>query len=148
VVFKRVPVALFAILLLAASTVSYAVKMPPPPTKADLAGVWVGPDDSGSVLRLDLDHNGKGTLTVSGHNPRFTSMYTVILVKINIYKLTFSVQSVGGEKVGFTLTGTFHPHAIQLQRHLSIFDQTWTHKALLLRSKALHSGFERVQAVH
>ncbi|NII10137.1 hypothetical protein [Oleiagrimonas sp. C23AA] len=145
--FKRLPIVLVAFSVLAASSAAYAIKMPPPPTKAELAGVWVGPDDSGAVLRLELDYSGKGSLVISNHDPRFTFKYKVILTKINIYKLSFGVKSVGHTKVGFTLSGTFHPHAIQLQRHLSTFDQTWFHNAMLLRSKSLQSGLEHVQTV-
>lgn len=145
--FKRLPIVLVAFSLLVVSFAAYAIKMPPPPTKTELSGVWAGPDDSGAVLRLELDQFGKGFLVISGHDPRFLTKYKVTLTKINIYKLSFVVKSIGHAKVGFTLSGTFHPHAIELQRHLSTFDQTWVHSAVLLRSKNLQSGLEHVQAV-
>lgn len=126
-----------------------AIKLPPPPTKAQLAGVWVGPDESGAVWQLELDGQGLGKLQISERGSLATvSRYNVTLNKERYtYRLLFAVRPIGGSTVHVTLTGYAAPgaQAITLVRHFSDPSDGLALKALLIRKNELLQGAQRLQ---
>src|SRR5690348_3435707 len=134
---------LMSVLLLSVSLGAGAIKLPPPPTRAVLAGSWIGAEQLGAVLRLDMDAQGKGRLIESDRGDS-RSAYNVTLTRIDGYKLSFSVTLAGKSGSIFGLTGIWHQHAIQLQRHFKREDFAWTLDSMLVRSSRLRSGLDQV----
>jgi hypothetical protein len=130
-------------MLLSVSLGASAIKLSGPPTRAMLAGSWVGAEQLGAVLRLDVDAQGKGRLIESDRDGS-RSTYSVALTRIDGYKLTFSVAFAGNSGSTFKLTGIYHQHAIQLQRHFKRGDFAWTLDSMLVRSSRLRSGLQQV----
>lgn len=137
--------AITIVALLSVSSTAAAIKVPGPPTRVMLAGSWVGADQSGAVLRLDLDADGIGRLIESDRGSAL-SVYSVALTTINIYKLSFSVRPAGGNAVGFTLSGVYHQHAIELQRTFKQGSYSWTFDAMLVHSGRLQAGVAQVSS--
>ena len=135
--------ALMCMTLLFVSLGVGAIKIPGPPTRATLAGSWVGAEQLGAVLRLDLDAQGKGRLIESDRDSSL-STYSVSVTRIDGFKLSFSVSPAGSSGSTFELTGIYHQHAIKLQRHFKHDDFAWTLDSMLVRSSRLRSGLQQV----
>jgi hypothetical protein len=130
--------------LLLLSQLAGAIKLVPPPTKADLAGVWVGPDESGSVLRLELDKTGTGLLFIGDHDEP-GAFYKVTITTISGNKLSFSLQPKASTGPPFTLSGDApNRRIIRLVRHFSGGGQGWGIGALLLPEDDFQAGVQRV----
>src|SRR6185312_7906076 len=92
---RRLLASLTGLALLLVSVSAQAIKPPMPRSKAHLAGVWVGPDAWGSVLRLELNSEGQGLLVVRDLDSKGDlALYKVELAKININDLSFSVSPI------------------------------------------------------
>ena len=120
-----------------------AIKLPPPPSLAKLAGTWVGPDESGSVLKLSFDRNGVGQLLILDPSPNGITLKLKVTIskERNSYKLSFYAIPVPDSRDEFTLSGSikFGGSAIELVEHYPGFDWFNT-KALLIRESSLRTG--------
>lgn len=126
-----------------------AIKLPPPPTKAQLAGIWIGPDESGAVWQLKLDDKGLGQLQISERGSLVTvSRYNVTLNKERYaYRLLFAVRPLEGSTIHITLSGSAAPgaQAITMVRHFRDPSDGLALKALLIRKNDLLQGTQRLQ---
>ncbi|WP_139202464.1 hypothetical protein [Frateuria terrea] len=126
-----------------------AIKLPPPPTIAQLAGVWIGPDESGAVLRLELDGRGTGRLQVSERgSPAVLSSYNVTIKKDRYAsKLSFAVSPAENSPGNFSLSGSavVGAHAISLVRHFNDAYEGAHLNALLIRESDLALGSQRLK---
>ena len=87
-----------------------AVKLPAPPKIADLAGTWVGPDESGAVLRLTVDNKGVGLLEVRQRGHRASERFQLMLYgNADSYRLTFATLLDPAAPRALTLSGSFMP---------------------------------------
>ncbi|NUR22710.1 MAG: hypothetical protein HOQ08_07395 [Frateuria sp.] len=87
---RRLLAPLIGLALLFVSVGAQAIKPPMPRTKAQLAGVWVGPDAWGSMLRLELNSAGQGHLVVRDLDSKGNlTVYQVVITKIKINDLSF-----------------------------------------------------------
>lgn len=131
--------------LLLVSLTAGAIKLPPPPpSKADLAGVWVGPDEASSMLRLELDKLGRGVLIVRESNPSSTAIYKVALTKIEGHGLSFAISRIEGPRNTQAVSGTSLPYALRLVRHYTFLGKDVPIAALLVREAAMQSGIKAV----
>jgi hypothetical protein len=128
-----------------------AIKLPPPPTKAQLAGVWIGPDESGAVLRLELDDQGIGKLKISERgSPAVVSAYNVALKKDRYSsKLFFTVSPAKSSPQDFSLSGAaaVGANAISLVRHFNDSYEGFALNALLIRESNLVLGTQRLKDI-
>jgi hypothetical protein len=126
-----------------------AIKLPPPPTEAQLAGVWIGPDESGAVLRLELDSRGIGKLQISERgSPAVLSVYNVTLNKDRYAsKLSFAVSQAKSAPGNFSLSGSaaVGANAISLVRHFNDSYEGFVLNALLIRQSDLVLGSQRLK---
>src|SRR6185312_613054 len=115
---RRLLASLTGLALLLVSVSAQAIKPPMPRSKAQLAGVWVGPDAWGSVLRLELNSEGQGLLVVRDLDSKGDlALYKVELAKININDLSFSVSPISNGAARIALSGTNDSNAINLVRY-------------------------------
>jgi hypothetical protein len=126
-----------------------AIKLPPPPTIAQLAGVWIGPDESGAVFRLELDGRGNGKLQISERgSPAVLSSYNVTLNKARYAsKLSFAVSPAKNSPGNFILSGSavVGAHALSLMRHFNDSYEGFVLNALLIRQSDLVLGSQRLK---
>lgn len=126
-----------------------AIKLPPPPTKAQLAGVWIGPDESGAVLRLELDSQNIGKLQISERgSPAVLSIFNVTLQKDRYAsKLSFAVSPTKNSPKNFGLSGSsaVGANAISLVRHFNDSYEGFVLNALLIRQSDLVLGSQRLK---
>jgi hypothetical protein len=126
-----------------------AIKLPPPPTITQLAGVWIGPDESGAVLRLELDGRGIGELQISERgSPAVLSSYSVTLNKERYAsKLSFAVSPAKNSPGNFSLSGSavIGAHALSLARHFNDSYEGFVLNALLIRQSDLVLGSQRLK---
>lgn len=126
-----------------------AIKLPPPPTIAQLAGIWIGPDESGAVLRLELDGRGIGKLQVSERgSPAVLSSYNVTLNKDRYAsKLSFALSPDKNSPSNFSLSGSVvvGARALSLVRHFNDSYEGFVLNALLIRQSDLALGSQRLK---
>jgi len=126
-----------------------AIKLPPPPTITQLAGVWIGPDESGAVLRLELDDRGIGKLQVSEQgSPTVLASYNITLNKDrHASKLSFAVSPDKNSPSNFSLSGSVvvGAHALSLVRHFNYSYEGFVLNALLIRQSDLALGSQRLK---
>ena len=132
---------LLVLALLLVSVGAQAIKPPMPRTKAQLAGVWVGPDAWGAVLRLELNSVGQGRLVVRDLDSNL-AIYQVVLTKIDVNDLSFSVSAVSKGAARIALYGTNDSNAIDLVRYLKDHGDGYGVRALLIRQSGLQSGLQ------
>ncbi|MBW4049487.1 MAG: hypothetical protein HIU89_16685 [Proteobacteria bacterium] len=144
---RRLLAPLIGLALLLVSIGAQAIKPPMPRSKAQLAGVWVGPDAWGSVLRLELNSEGQGRLVVRDLDSKGDLvLYKVELTKININDLFFSVSPISKGAARIALSGTNDSHAINLVLYLKDFGDGYGVRALLIRQSDLQSGLQDLKA--
>ena len=144
---RRLLASLTGLALLLVSVSAQAIKPPMPRSKAQLAGVWVGPDAWGSVLRLELNSEGQGLLVVRDLDSKGDlALYKVELAKININDLSFSVSPISNGAARIALSGTNDSNAINLVRYLKDFGDGYGVHALLIRQSDLQSGLRDLKA--
>ncbi|MFC5525913.1 hypothetical protein ACFPPA_09180 [Rhodanobacter ginsengisoli] len=144
---RRLLAPLMGLALLLVSMGAQAIKPPMPRTKAQLAGTWVGPDAWGSVLRLELNSEGQGRLVVRILDSKDDLVvYKVVLTKININDLSFSVSPISKGAAHIALSGTNDSNAINLVRYLKDFGDGYGVRALLIRQSDLQSGLQDLKA--
>jgi hypothetical protein len=133
--------------LLLVSIGAQAIKPPMPRTTAQLAGTWVGPDAWGSVLCLELNSEGYGRLVVRNFDSKDDLVvYKVVLTRININDLSFSVTPTSRGAAHIALSGTNDSNAIDLVRQLKDFGDGYGVRALLIRQSGLQSGLKGLKA--
>jgi hypothetical protein len=145
--FRRFAALSVGLFLLSISLGVQALKPPLPRTKAQLAGVWVGPDMWGAVLRLELDSTGQGRLAVRerGSNGALT-LYHVVLTKIDVNHLSFSVSPISKGAPNIGLYGTNEANAINFGRYMKDIGEGFGVDALLIRKNDLLSGLQDLKA--
>jgi hypothetical protein len=133
--------------LLSISLGVQALKPPLPRTKAQLAGVWVGPDMWGAVLRLELNNVGQGRLVVRerGSSGELT-LYHVVLTKIDVNHLSFSVSPISKGAPNIGVYGTNEAHAINFGRYMKDIGEGFGVGAILIRENDLLSGLQDLKA--
>ncbi|QRP63227.1 hypothetical protein I6J77_14055 [Rhodanobacter sp. FDAARGOS 1247] len=143
----RLFVPLIGLALLLVSVSAQAIKPPTPRTKAQLAGIWVGPDAWGSVVRLELDSAGQGRLVVRDPDSKGDlAVYQVVLTKIKINDLSFSVTPVTKGAANIAFYGTNDSNAIDVVRYLKDFGDGYGVRGLLIRQADLLSGLQDLKA--
>lgn len=144
---RRLLAPLIGLVLLLVSLGAQAIKPPMPRTKAQLAGVWIGPDAWGSVLRLELNSARQGRLVVRDLDSKGDLvLYKVVLTKINVNDLSFSVSPISNGAAHIALSGTNDSNAINLVRYLKDFGDGYGVRALLVRQSDLQSGLQDLKA--
>ena len=144
---RRLLAPLIGVALLLVSMGALAIKPPLPRTKVQLAGVWVGPDAWGAVLRLELNSVGQGRLVVRDLDSKGNlAVYKVALTKININELSFVVSPITKGATNIALYGTNDSNAIDLVRYLKDFGDGYGVRALLIRQSDLQSGLQDLKA--
>ncbi|MFC5437227.1 hypothetical protein ACFPME_11710 [Rhodanobacter umsongensis] len=134
---------LLGLALLLVSAGALAIKPPMPRTKAQLAGVWVGPDAWGAVLRLELNSAGQGRLVVRDLDSKSNlAIYEIAIKKIDVNDLSFSVSPVSKGAARIALYGTNDSNAIDLVRYLKDQGDGYGVRALLIRQSDLQSGLQ------
>lgn len=144
---RRLLAPLIGLALLFVSVGAQAIKPPMPRTKAQLAGVWVGPDAWGSMLRLELNSAGQGHLVVRDLDSKGNlTVYQVVLTKIKINDLSFSVAPVTKGAANIALYGTNDSNAIDVVRYLKDLGDGYGVHGLLIRQADLQSGLQDFKA--
>ena len=134
---------LIGLTLLLVSAGAQATKPPIPRTKAQLAGIWVGPDAWGSMLRLELDSSGQGRLVVRAPDSKGNlAVYQIVLTKIKVNDLSFSVTPVTKGAANIAFYGTNDSNAIDVVRYLKYFGDGYGVRGLLIRQADLQSGLQ------
>lgn len=135
------------IVLLFVSLGVQALKPPLPRTKAQLAGVWVGPDMWGAVLRLELNDAGQGRLDVRERGSKgHLTLYHVVLTKIDVNHLSFTASPISKGAANIGLYGTNEAHAINFGRYMKDIGEGFGVDALLIRQSDLLSGLQDLNA--
>jgi hypothetical protein len=144
---RRLLAPLIGLALLLVSVGAQAIKPPMPRTQAQLAGVWVGPDAWGSMLRLELNSAGQGRLVVRDLDSKGNlAVYQVVLTKIKINDLSFSVTPVTKGAANIAFYGTNDSNAIDVVRYLKDFGDGYGVRGLLIRQADLQSGLQDLKA--
>lgn len=99
----RLLLILFAVGMMLASN---ATKLATPPLARELFGAWSGPSDGTEFLRMVLESNGKGYLTVS-YSPtphKAPELYQIVRWTLEGWKLEVDVKSIdaGAEPIVLT----------------------------------------------
>lgn len=138
---KRLNMFVFGITLITLVAINNAngTKLPGPLSREDIAGVWIGPDQVGNVIRLDLDKSGNGLLIIGrhGHDPY---IFRVFLKVLKNNRLHFQITSIQSGGLSFSLSGTNYSSAIKLIRTYKISNIKFEQAALLIRENDLKAG--------
>ena len=126
------------------TTDALASKKVRPPTRSDLATVWVGgePGDPLEYFRLELDTNGVGILTVQYLPGKAAVAYRVLATSLSEYSIKLDVESVDAGAQPLEVRGEAIPNLLRL--HVAGHAPDWTRQIQLQRYDKL---LERIQAV-
>jgi len=99
------------------ATDTLASKKPRPPTRADLASVWVGgePQDPLEYFRLELDENGAGILTIQYLPGKPAVAYKVAATSLSGYAVSLDVEPIDAGAQPLQVRGEAVPGLLRLQ---------------------------------
>ena len=136
--------ALSALLLLSSVSAS-AIKVLPAPSLEQLAGAWIGPDDSIAYFRVEIDKSGRGLLVIQeDSHDRNLSLYKIKSTKLSGYLISFQLQPIKKADPTITLSGEASFGELQLIRRGVNHGNKWQNKLVLERENQL---LPRIQAV-
>lgn len=136
---------LLFVLLIAAAAPLLGDSRIPPPKLAMLAGQWLGGPPAGILeyVRLELNENGQGLLTVQYLPGEPVVAYEILGARLEQYAIEFIVRTIDrGHEYDIYLKGTALPNQLELEMGSPKPD--WKRRLFVERESAVRSRIEAV----
>lgn len=136
-----------ALVVLSASMDARAISLAPPPKLEQLAGAWIGPEESIAYFRLELNKAGRGILIIQkSYQPSSFSNYKITKTNLADNKISFVLMPLEGSDPTIALSGEAYSFGEMALVHSGVNKGFhWTYKVKLEREDYLLPRIRAVQ---